>query len=83
MIKAYRTELLLQDFGNINKSCKVRKIEKKLKREQRSLSRKILKRKRGGVAAKTRVNIDKNTLRVQSLHLRLSDVREEYVISLL
>jgi len=32
-----------QDFGNINNSCKVRKIEKKLKRGQRSLSRKILK----------------------------------------
>ncbi len=68
-------------FENINKSKKVRDIEKKLKREQRSLSRKILKRKRGEFATKTRANMDKNILRVQSLYFRLACIREEYVKS--
>jgi putative transposase len=76
-------------FGNINKSKKVRKLEKKLKREQRSLSRKILNRKRGETATETRTNLDiykgsnkcQNILRVQKLHQRLSNIRTEYVKS--
>jgi putative transposase len=66
-------------FGNINKSKKVRKLEKKLRREQRSLSLKILKRKRGETVTKTRANLDKNVLRVQKLHQRLTNIRTEYV----
>jgi len=49
-------------FGNINKSKKVRNLEKKLKREQRSLSRKILKRKGDETATETRTNLDKLNL---------------------
>jgi len=68
-------------FGNINKSRKIKKLEKKLKREQRSLSRKILKRKRGEVATEKRANLDKNRLRIQKLHQRLSNIRIEFVKS--
>lgn len=68
-------------FRNINKSKKVKKIEKKLKREQRSFSRKILKRKKGETATKTRANLDKNRLRIQKLYQRLSNIRTEYVKS--
>jgi putative transposase len=58
-------------FKNINKTVKVRKLEKRLKRSQRKLSRKYeFKKKRGGTATK---NITKQVLRVQKLHIRLSN----------
>jgi putative transposase len=70
-------------FKNINKTLHVKKIEKKLKREQRSLSRKYehFKKKGGGTAAKRRANIDKNQLRLQKIHARLTNIGEgeEYV----
>ncbi|PHG39931.1 transposase, partial [Bacillus wiedmannii] len=52
---------------NINKTIKVKKIEKRLKREQRSLARKFENLKKRGEKSVTnkRVNIDKNVLRVQ------------------
>ena len=55
---------------NINKTGKVRKLERKLKREQRSLSRKYKNLKKRGEKSATnkRANIDKNILRVQKLH---------------
>lgn len=64
-------------FKNINKSIKVKKLEKSLKRQQRSLSRKFenKKRKRGETAN----NIQKNILKVQKLHRRLRNIRIEYV----
>ncbi|MCY8235214.1 RNA-guided endonuclease InsQ/TnpB family protein [Priestia endophytica] len=70
-------------YKNINKTTKVRKLEKKLKREQRSLSRKYenSKRKRGESATNKRVNINKNILRIQNLHARLANIRLEYVKS--
>jgi len=80
-IKEFATISNEEVFGNINKSKRVKKIEKKLKREQRSLSRKILKRKRGETVTKKRANLDKNRLRVQKLHQRLSNIRTEYVKS--
>lgn len=68
---------------NINKTRNVRKLEKKLKREQRSLSRKYENlKKRGEKPATKRANIDKNILRVQKLHARLSNIRLEYVKSI-
>ena len=69
-------------YKNINKTRNVRKLEKKLKREQRSLSRKYENlKKRGEKSATKRANIDKNILRVQKLHARLSNIRLEYVKS--
>lgn len=73
-----------KSYKNINKTVKVRKIEKKLKREQRSLSRKYenLKKRSEKSATKKRANIDKNILRLQKLHVRLKNIREEYVKSI-
>jgi len=80
-IKEFATISNEEVFGNVNKSKRVRKLEKKLRREQRSLSRKLLKRKRGEVATETRANLDKNRLRIQKLYQRLSNIRTEYVKS--
>ncbi|MFX3623249.1 MAG: RNA-guided endonuclease InsQ/TnpB family protein [Ectobacillus sp.] len=72
-------------FPNINKTIHVRKLEKKLRREQRSLSRKYEShkkiKKKGGEAATKRANLQKNILRVQKLHQRLANIRQEYVKS--
>lgn len=48
---------------NINKTKKVKKLEKKLKREQRCLSRKYENKKKGD-ATKSAKNIDKQILNV-------------------
>ena len=62
-------------YPNINKTKKVKKLEKRLKREQRRLSRKLLKHKKG---ESTR-NIDKQRLKVQKLHQRLNNKRVDYI----
>ncbi|MGN4165800.1 RNA-guided endonuclease InsQ/TnpB family protein [Bacillus cereus group sp. BCN160] len=69
---------------NINKTVQVKKIEKRLKREQRSLSRKFENiRKRGEQpVTNKRANINKNILRVQQLHARLANIRLAYVKSI-
>lgn len=64
-------------YKNINKSNKVKKLEKKLKRKQRSLSRKFESLKLRKEKA-TRKNIDKNILSIQKIHNRLSNIRTEY-----
>ena len=71
-----------QTYKNINKTQKVRKLEKKLLREQRKLSRKYesLKsrnKKEKGVA--TRQNIQKQIVKVQILHQRLTNIRTDYI----
>ncbi|MGE1008033.1 RNA-guided endonuclease InsQ/TnpB family protein [Bacillus cereus] len=68
---------------NINKTVKVKKIEKRLKREQRSLSRKFENiRKRGEQpVTNKRANIDKNILRLQKIQARLANIRLAYVKS--
>ncbi|MBE7119363.1 RNA-guided endonuclease InsQ/TnpB family protein [Bacillus cereus] len=69
---------------NINKTIQVKKIEKRLRREQRSLSRKFENIKKRGEqpVTKKRANIDKNILRVQKLHARLANIRLAYVKSI-
>ena len=62
-------------YPNINKTKKVKRLEKRLKREQKRLSRKLLKHKKG---ESTR-NIDKQQLKVQKLHQRLSNKRIDYI----
>ena len=69
-------------FKNIDKTSKVKKAEKKLKREQRKLSRKyeslkIRNKKEKGVA--TRQNIQKQVVKVQKLHQRLVNIRTDYI----
>lgn len=66
-------------YKNINKSSQIRKLEKKLKREQRSLSRKYEsynKNLKGGAA---RQNIQKQKLKVQKLHQRLDNIRTDQI----
>ena len=71
-----------QTYKNINKTQRVRKLEKKLLREQKRLSRKYesLKLRNGkekGVA--TRQNIQKQIAKVQILHQRLTNIRTDYI----
>ena len=66
---------------NINKSSKVKKLNKKLKREQRKLSRKyesLKQRKNNKEGETTRQNIQKQVLTVQKLHQRISDIHLDY-----
>ena len=70
-------------FKNINKTSTVKKVEKKLKREQRKLSRKYEslkirnKKEKGGNA--TSQNIQKQVVKVQKLHQRLRNIRTDYI----
>lgn len=64
-------------FKNINKSRKVKRIKRNLRRQQRRLSRKYIMRKRKkGEGTK---NIEKQVLRVQKLHNRLTNIRNDYI----
>ena len=67
-----------EKYKNINKTQKIRKIEKKLKREQKKLSRKYENlKKKGGTATKS--NIKKQIVKVQKLHHKLDNIRTDYV----
>ena len=70
-------------FKNINKTSTVKKIEKKLKREQRQLSRKYesLKTRNKNIkeGRATRQNIQKQVVKVQRLHQRLANIRTDYI----
>ena len=64
-------------YKNINKSAKLKKLEKQLIREQRSLSRKYENVKKGESTQKT--NIPKQRLKVQKLHHRIDNIRTDYI----
>lgn len=63
-------------YKNINKSASVKKLEKKLRREQRRLSRKYENLKKG---ESTQKNIQKQKLKVQKLHHRIDNIRTDYI----
>ena len=63
-------------YRNINKSGRVRKLEKKLRREQRCLSRKYENLKKG---ESTRKNIQKQKLKVQKFYQKLDNIRTDYI----
>ncbi|SFU57544.1 RNA-guided endonuclease InsQ/TnpB family protein [Butyrivibrio sp. INlla21] len=65
-----------QVFANINKSKEVKRLEKKLKREQRSLSRMYENKKKG---ESTQKNIQKQKRKVQRIHHRLDNIRTDYI----
>ncbi len=65
-------------FKNINKTKKVKKIEKKLKREQRKMSRSIEYSKSKKIKLKELKNFNKKKLKVQRLFYRLSCIRYDY-----
>ncbi len=70
------------EFKNINKTSRVRKLEKKLKREQKRLSKKYeTNKKKGGNSATSYRgrNIDKQQLKVQKLHQKLTNIRHDYI----
>ena len=69
-------------YKNINKSSRIRKLEKKLKREQHRLSRKYesLKKSKNNLKGEvTRQNIRKQKLKVQKLYHRLDCIRTDYL----
>lgn len=84
-------DLGLKDFAvmsngvikkNINKTYRVKKLEKKLKREQRRLSRKyesIKKQNKNRKGEATRQNIRKQVVKVQRLYQRLNNIRTDYI----
>ena len=63
-------------YKNINKSANIKKLEKRLRREQRCLSRKYENLKKGGAA---QANIQKQILKVQKLHQRIDNIRTDYI----
>ncbi|WP_341768170.1 transposase [Clostridium perfringens] len=68
-------------FKNINRTYTVKKLEKKLKKEQRKLSKKyeslkfIYKKERRA----TGQNIQKQVVKVQKLHQKLRNIRTDYI----
>ena len=64
-------------YRNINKSAGLKKLEKQLIREQRSLSRKYENLKKG--ESTKRANIQKQKLRVQKLHHKMDNIRTDYI----
>lgn len=64
-------------YKNINKSAKIKKLEKRLRRAQRCLSRKYENLKKGETAQKA--NIQKQKLKVQRLYQRIDAVRTDYI----
>lgn len=65
-------------FKNINKSKAVRKVEKRLRRLQRSVSRKYEMNKEGNRFVKTR-NTKKIEKQIRHLHRRLKNIRENHI----
>ena len=65
-----------QVFENINKNTEVKRLEKKLKREQRSLSCMYENKKKG---EPTQKNIQKQKRKVQRIHHRLNNIRTDYI----
>ena len=79
-------DLGLKDFAilsngkkckNINKSARLKKLEKQLIREQRCLSRKYENLKKGESTQKA--NIQKQKLKVQKLHHRIDNIRTDHI----
>ena len=67
---------------NINKTSKLKKLEKQLNREQRCLSRKyedLKKRNNKMKGETTRQNIQKQVLKIQKLHQRINNIRTDYI----
>ena len=64
-------------YKNINKSAGLKKLEKQLIREQRSLSRKYEYLKKG--ESTQRANIQKQRLKVQRLHHKIDNIRTDYI----
>lgn len=64
-------------YKNINKSARLKKLEKQLIREQRCLSRKYENLKKGESTQKA--NIQKQRLKVQKLHHWIDNIRTDHI----
>ena len=79
-VKAFATVSDERVFANVNKTKEARRLKKRLRREQRKLSRKyesLKKRNRKGDA--TRQNIQKQLLTVQRIYYRLDCIRTDFI----
>ena len=65
-------------FKNINRTKKVKKLKKKLKREQRKMSRSVEYSKSKKIKLKECKNFNKKKLKVQKLFYRLNCIRDDY-----
>ena len=65
-------------FKNINKTKKVRQLKKKLKREQKSLSRSIEYSKSNKIKLRDLKNFSKKKLKLQRIFYRLNCIRNDY-----
>ena len=75
-VKEFATVSNGETYKNINKSAKIKKLEKQLHREQRRFSRKYENLKKG---ASTKKNIQKQKAKVQKLHHRIDNIRTDYI----
>mgnify|MGYP002667685239 CR=1 FL=1 len=76
-LKDFATVSNGKTYKNINKSARLKKLEKQLIREQRCLSRKYENLKKGD--ATQRANIQKQKLKVQRLHHKIDNIRTDYI----
>ncbi len=67
-----------QKYQNINKTQKIKKLEKRKRRLQRSISRRYDKNKKGGSYCKTS-NIIKSEKELLKLNHRLTNIRQSYL----
>ena len=65
-------------FRNINKTIKIKKLKKKLKREQRKVSRSYEYSKSKKIKLKELKNFNKKKLKVQKIFYRLNCIRDDY-----
>ncbi|MHB9324080.1 RNA-guided endonuclease InsQ/TnpB family protein [Fusobacterium polymorphum] len=65
-------------FKNINKTIKIKKLKKKLKREQRKMSRSIEYSNSKKIKLRELKNFNKKKLKVQKLFYRLNCIRDDY-----
>ena len=65
-------------YKNINKTQKIKKLEKRKRRLQRKISKKYLKNKKGGRYNKT-CNIIKSEQKLLKLNHRLTNIRNDYL----
>lgn len=64
-------------YKNINKSAKIKRLVKQLRREQRCLSHKYENLKKG--ESTQRANLQNQTLKVQKLHQKIDHIRTDYI----
>lgn len=65
-------------YGNINRTDRIRRLEKQKKRKQREISRKYEKNKQGNKYVKTK-NIEKAELKLLKLNHKLTNIRNDYI----